>query len=75
MNNVDAPDEMPADFVMRYPTLFRDRSLRGGGEKRGSAEGEGAKAHEPRPDPGIMREIEEGIRYINEEMLPGIKGG
>ena len=77
MNNVDAPGEMPADFVMRYPTIFRDRSLRGHGE-RGPDQGEGgegANAHDPRPDPGIMREIEEGMRYINEEILPGIKGG
>ncbi len=82
MNNVEAPDEMPEDFVMRYPDIFRDRRLRGRGrghEARkagGAAEGaEGARAHEPRPDPGIMREIEESIRYIKEEILPSIKRG
>lgn len=62
MNNVEAPDEIPRCFLHKYPGLFEDGLLRG---KDLPARG---------PEAGIMREIEEGVRYINEKILPGIRG-
>ncbi len=63
MNNVEATDEMPAEFVSRYPLFFSDTSLRGTEARGGGL------------NPRVMDEIEEGIRFIREKILPGIRAG
>lgn len=59
MNNIEAPEEIPLDFIKRYPEFFRDQTLRG--------------AEWTEEEPAEAEETERALEFIEGQILPAIK--
>ncbi len=67
MNDAEAelPEEVPAEFLERYPGLFSGPLLRGPEKREGPGQG---------PDPLLMREVERTTGLVRERILPVLRG-